>query len=44
LPDTLSREPRRAWVPLRELDRDALTLCAIEQMIALEQLRGSRGA
>jgi hypothetical protein len=31
-------------VPLRELDRDALTLRAIEQMIALEQLRGSRGA
>jgi len=44
LPDTLSRELRRAWVPLRELDRDALTLRAIEQMIALEQLRGSRGA
>ncbi len=44
LPDTLSRELRRAWAPLRELDKDALTLRAIEQMIALEQLRGSRGA
>jgi hypothetical protein len=44
LPDTLSRELRRAWAPLRELDEDALTLRAIEQMITLEQLRGSRGA
>ncbi len=44
LPDALSRELRRAWAPLRELDRDALTLRAIEQLIALEQLRGSRGA
>jgi aspartate/methionine/tyrosine aminotransferase/phosphoenolpyruvate carboxylase len=44
LPDTLSRELRRAWAPLRELDKDGLTLRAIEQMIALEQLRGSRGA
>ena len=44
LPDTLSRELRRAWAPLRELDKDALTLRAIEQMIMLEQLRGSRGA
>jgi len=43
-PDTLSRELRRAWAPLRELDKDALTLRAIEQLIALEQLRGSRGA
>jgi hypothetical protein len=44
LPDPLSRELRRAWAPLRELDKDALTLRAIEQMIMLEQLRGSRGA
>ena len=44
LPDALSRELRRAWAPLRELDKDALTLRAIEQMISLEQLRGSRGA
>ena len=44
LPDALSRELRRAWAPLRELDKDALTLRAIEQMIALEQLRGGRGA
>jgi hypothetical protein len=44
LPDTLSRELRRAWAPLRELDKDALTLRAIEQLIMLEELRGSRGA
>jgi aspartate/methionine/tyrosine aminotransferase/phosphoenolpyruvate carboxylase len=44
LPDTLSRELRRAWAPLRELGKDALTLRAIEQVITLEQLRGSRGA
>jgi N-succinyldiaminopimelate aminotransferase len=44
LPDALSRELRRAWAPLRELDKDALTLRAIEQLIMLEELRGSRGA
>ena len=44
LPETLSRELRRAWSPLREFDKDALTLRAIQQMIALEELRGSRGA
>jgi aspartate/methionine/tyrosine aminotransferase/phosphoenolpyruvate carboxylase len=44
LPDALSRELRRAWAPLRELDKDALTLRAIEQLILLEELRGSRGA
>jgi len=44
LPDTLSRELRHAWAPPRELDKDALTLRAIEQMITLEQRRGSRGA
>jgi len=44
LPDMLSRELRRSWAPLRELDKDTLTLRTIEQMIALETLRGSRGA
>jgi hypothetical protein len=44
LPDGFSRELRRAWAPLRELDKNALTLRAIEQLIALEELRGSRGA
>ena len=44
LPDALARGLRREWSVLRELDRADLTLRAIEQMIALEQLRGSRGA
>ena len=44
LPDSFSRELRRAWSPLREFDKDALTLRAIQQVIALEELRGSRGA
>ncbi len=44
LPDALSGGLRRAWAPLRELDKDALTLRAIEQLIDLERLRGSRGA
>jgi Phosphoenolpyruvate carboxylase len=44
LPDALSRELRREWAPLRELGKAELTLCAIEKMIALERLRGSRGA
>jgi hypothetical protein len=44
LPDGLSRELRRAWSRLRELGKDALTLRAIEQLIDLERLRGSRGA
>jgi aspartate/methionine/tyrosine aminotransferase/phosphoenolpyruvate carboxylase len=44
LPDPLSRRLRRDWAPLRELGKDDLTLRAIEQMIALEKLRGSRGA
>ena len=35
---------RRAWAPLRELGKDDLTLRAIEQMVALEKLRGGRGA
>ena len=44
LPDGLSRELRREWATLRELGKAELTLRAIEQMVALEKLRGSRGA
>jgi aspartate/methionine/tyrosine aminotransferase/phosphoenolpyruvate carboxylase len=44
LPDTLSRELRREWSRLRELPKDDLTLDAIERLVALEKLRGSRGA
>lgn len=44
LPDALSRELRREWATLRELGKAELTLRAIEQMVALEKLRGSRGA
>ncbi len=44
LPDPLSRELRREWSGLRELGEAELTLRTIEQMIALEKLRGSRGA
>jgi aspartate/methionine/tyrosine aminotransferase/phosphoenolpyruvate carboxylase len=42
--DPLARELRREWSQLRALSKDELTLRAIEQMIALEKLRGSRGA
>jgi len=44
LGDPLSRELRQQWAPLRELGRAELTLIAIETVIALERLRGSRGA
>ncbi len=44
LPDALSRELRPQWARLRELDKDEFELDAIRRMIALEQLRGSRGA
>jgi phosphoenolpyruvate carboxylase len=44
IPEALSRGLRKAWAPLRELDKDGLTLHAIEQMVLLEQLRGNRGA
>jgi len=44
LPDALSRELRKSWAPLRELGKDELTLAAIEHLIALEKLRGGRGA
>lgn len=44
LPDTLTRELRREWSRLRELGKDDLELDAIERLVALERLRGSRGA
>ena len=44
LADTLSAEQRREWSRLRELGEDELTLDAIQRLIALETLRGSRGA
>jgi aspartate/methionine/tyrosine aminotransferase/phosphoenolpyruvate carboxylase len=44
LPELLSRDLRRQWSQLRELDKSALTLRAIRQLIDNEQLRGSRGA
>jgi hypothetical protein len=44
LPDGLARELRSAWSALRELGKAELTLKGIEQMIALEELRGGRGA
>jgi hypothetical protein len=44
LPDTLAPELRREWSRLRELPKDELTLDAIQRLIALETLRGSRGA
>jgi hypothetical protein len=42
--DPLASGLRREWAPLRTLGKEELTLRAIEQLIALEQLRGSRGA
>jgi N-succinyldiaminopimelate aminotransferase len=44
LPDTLSRELRPQWSALRELGKDEFELDAIQRMIALEQLRGGKGA
>jgi aspartate/methionine/tyrosine aminotransferase/phosphoenolpyruvate carboxylase len=44
LSDTLAPELRREWSRLRELGTDELTLDAIQRLIALETLRGSRGA
>jgi hypothetical protein len=44
LPDTLAPELRREWSRLRELRQDDLTLDAIQRLVALERLRGSRGA
>jgi aspartate/methionine/tyrosine aminotransferase/phosphoenolpyruvate carboxylase len=44
LGDALAPELRREWSRLRELSKDDLTLDAIQRLIALERLRGSRGA
>jgi len=44
LPEPLARELRREWARLRELGKDDLELDAIERLVALERLRGSRGA
>ncbi len=44
LPEALARELRREWARLRELGKDDLELDAIERLVALEALRGSRGA
>lgn len=44
LPDTLSRSLRAEWSSLRELGRAELTLEGIERMVALERLRGGKGA
>ncbi|HSW32438.1 MAG TPA: phosphoenolpyruvate carboxylase [Steroidobacteraceae bacterium] len=44
LPDALAQELRREWSRLRELRKDECTLDAIQRLIALERLRGSRGA
>ncbi len=44
LPEPLAGELRGGWSELRELGRADLTLRGIEQLIAIEQLRGSRGA
>jgi hypothetical protein len=44
LPETHGGELRREWARLRELGKDELTLDAIERLVALERLRGSRGA
>jgi hypothetical protein len=44
LPERLSGELRRDWARLREMGKDELTLDAIERLVALETLRGSRGA
>ncbi|MBK6407511.1 MAG: hypothetical protein IPF66_22345 [Holophagales bacterium] len=44
LPEALSRALRREWTRLRELGKDDLELDTIERLVALEKLRGSRGA
>ncbi len=44
LPEALARELRKEWSRMRELGQDELTLDAIERLVALEKLRGSRGA
>jgi hypothetical protein len=44
LPDALSRDLRPEWSRLRELGEDEFRLDAIDRLIRLEKLRGSRGA
>jgi aspartate/methionine/tyrosine aminotransferase/phosphoenolpyruvate carboxylase len=44
LPESLARELRPQWSLLRELGKDEFELDAIQRLIALERLRGSRGA
>ena len=44
LPDALSRDLRPEWARLRELGEDEFRLDAIDRLIKLEVLRGSRGA
>jgi len=44
LHDSLSAPLRREWSSLRELAKDALTLDAIQRLVALEHLRGNLGA
>lgn len=44
LPDAAAKELRAQWSELRALEKADLTLKAIEQMLALEKLRGNRGA
>jgi aspartate/methionine/tyrosine aminotransferase/phosphoenolpyruvate carboxylase len=44
LAEPLGRELRREWSRLREMSEDELTLDAIQRLIALEKLRGGRGA
>ena len=44
LSDALAPELRREWSGLREVGKDELTLDAIQRLIALEKLRGSKGA
>ncbi|HQR47831.1 MAG TPA: phosphoenolpyruvate carboxylase [Steroidobacteraceae bacterium] len=44
LPEELSASLRREWAVLRELPGEDFTLDAIRRMLALERLRGSRGA
>ena len=44
LGEGLARELRHEWATLRDLGRDELALRAVQEMIALEELRGSRGA
>ena len=44
LNDSLASHLRREWACLREMGKDELTLDAIKRLVALEQLRGSKGA